>query len=216
MPGSLDRSHAVNVLALQTGRVSAAVHAVGSSPRIDSPDRRELTLATPKTGSDYVAAGWPRTHEQCLVFRATGSHVRVWGLADDSEAIRWCVLPPSDEEMAGAVHSFDICLECSDGTAHNVREGGLMSVSWPNIKGLRVAVAPAHLGRWLAEGTDPAEALALMAELVPESDWLRVLRLAHEGESAELDRIAAEGEAEEVQFKQILDDIDRGRWTFTA
>jgi hypothetical protein len=128
----------------------------------------------------------------------------------------WCVLPPSEDDMAGIVRSFDVCLECSDGTATNVADGRGTSVSWPNIDGVRVDVAPVHLERWVAEGTDPAAALALMAEVVPQSDWLRILTLTHHGASTELDRIAAQGAEEEAQFKQILDDIDGGRWTFST
>jgi hypothetical protein len=185
-------------------------------PRIESREPRRPKLSTPSTGNEYGAAGWPRTHEQCLVFRATGSHIRVWGLDDGNGKMIWCVLPPGEDDMAGIVRSFDVCLECSDGTATNVADGRGMSVSWPNIDGVRVDVAPVHLERWVAEGTDPAAALALMAEVVPQSDWLRILRLTHDGASTELDRIAAQGAEEEAQFKQILDDIDEGRWTFSA
>ena len=164
----------------------------------------------------YDAAGWPGTHEHCPVFRTTGEHIRVWGLDDGGGEIDWRVVLPGEHEMAGIVRGYDVCLECSDGVATNMADRRVMAVSWPNIQGVRVRVAPAQLDLWTANGTDPAEALAAMARDVAGSAWLRVLSLTHDGESAELKRLAAEGADEEGQFKQILEDIDNGRWTFSA
>jgi len=168
-----------------------------------------------KPSNEYEAAGWPGTHDQCPVFRATGAHVRAWGLDDGSGEIDWRAVLPGEEDMVGIERGFDICLECSDGMATNIADRRAMAVSWPNIQGVRVSVAPAHLELWAKRGKDPAEALAEMDQVVADSEWLRVLRLTHEGDSAELERIAAEGADEAAQFKQILEDIDKGRWTFS-